>query len=112
MSRHPPFQAGDPATTAYARLGGKVAAEARRAKAAADPTTRGLLGDLLTYPTDRWMDRLGLTGDSWANWRIIGKVLDGLPLDAAALETFSKLTGRATVPIDLRELWCLAGRGS
>jgi len=111
MARHAPFRAGDPATVEAARRGGKVAAEQRRLKAAADPLTRGLLGELLTYTTDQWMDRLDLTGPSWESWRVLGRVLDGLPLGAAELAVYTQLTGRTTVPTDLRELWCLAGRG-
>jgi hypothetical protein len=58
------------------------------------------------------MQRLGLTGPSWESWRIVGKVLDGLPLDASELAIYTQLTGRTTVPSDLRECWMLAGRGS
>jgi hypothetical protein len=108
----PPFKAGDPRAAELGRLGGKVTAEARRTKAAADPFTRGLLGELLTYSTTDWMTRLGLVGESWERWRIIGKALDGLPLSDAELAVYRHLTARTTVPTDLRELWCLAGRGS
>ena len=111
MTQHAPFKAGDQAKE-YGRRGGIVAAEARRAKAAADPLTRGLLGHLLTYSTAQWMERLGLTGASWAAWRVIGQVLDGMPLSAEEMLIYTKLTGRRTVPADLRELWALAGRGS
>ena len=83
--RSPPFQSGDPAAVENGRLGGQVTAHQRRAKAAADPLTRGLLGHLLTYTTEQWMDRLGLTGPSWERWRVLGKVLDGLPLNAAEM---------------------------
>jgi hypothetical protein len=58
------------------------------------------------------MQRLDLTGPSWESWRIIGKVLDGLPLNAAELVTYKAITGRTTLPSDLRECWMLAGRGS
>src|SRR5712692_6886703 len=112
MPRHAPFRAGDPATMEAARRGGQVAKAQRQAKAAADPTTRGLLGDLLLLSSAQWMDRLGLTGPSWESWRVIGQVLDGLPLTAAEMIVYTQLTGRTTVPTDLRELWCLAGRGS
>jgi hypothetical protein len=93
-------------------LGGRSGAATQRARAAADPFTRGLLGDLLTLTTSGWMDRFDLTGDSWAGWRVIGKVLDGLPLSAQEHALYATLTGRSAVPSDLRELWCLAGRGS
>src|SRR5258705_513036 len=112
MARHAPFKAGDPATLAAARLGGQVAKAQRQARAAADPLTKGLLGDLLSYSTSDWMTRLGLTGPSWNSWRVVGKALDRLPLDAAEQVRYTQLTGRTTVPTDLRELWALAGRGS
>ncbi|HXM37890.1 MAG TPA: hypothetical protein VN908_04420 [Gemmatimonadales bacterium] len=110
--RSPPYEKGDPRAKEYGKLGGRLSAEAERAKAAADPETRGLLGHLLTYTTSDWMDRLGLTGPSWAAWRIVGKVLDNLPLNAVELETYRQLTGRTALPTDLRELWAIAGRGS
>src|SRR5207249_4316490 len=110
--RGPPFKRGDPRAAEYARLGGKVRQEDRRAQAAADPLTKGLLGQLLTHDTGAWMDRFGLTGPSWATWRIIGKVLDGLPLFEEELATYRQITGRGTTPSDLRELWAIAGRGS
>jgi hypothetical protein len=112
MPRHTPFKTDDPQTTEYARLGGKISAEAKRAKAAANPLTKGLLGHLLTYTTGDWMDRLGLTGPSWERWRVLGKVLDGLPLNAAEMVIYTALTGRRTVPSKLHEFWALAGRGS
>jgi hypothetical protein len=58
------------------------------------------------------MARLGLTGASWNAWRIIGKVVDGLPLAPEEMVIYTQVTGRTTVPTDLRELWALAGRGS
>ncbi len=103
---------GDPRAVERGRIGGKASAETRRRKAASDPLTRGLLGSLIGYTTSDWMDRLGLNEPSWVAWRVVGKVLDGLPLAAAETETYRQLTGRTTVPSDLRELWCLAGRGS
>jgi len=108
----PPFKKGDPVAAQLGRLGGMRGAATQRTRAAADPFTRGLLGDLLTYSTSQWMDRFGLTEPSWESWRVIGKVLDGVPLSAAELVVYTQLTGRTTVPTDLRELWCLAGRGS
>jgi hypothetical protein len=110
--QHPPFKKGDPRAVEYGKMGGRLSAEAKRAEAAADPYTKGLLGSLLTYTTGDWMDRLGLTGPSWVPWRIVGKALDNLPLNAVELETYRTLTGRSTVPTDLREVWAIAGRGS
>jgi len=108
----PPFEKGSAAE--HGRLGGRVAAANRLTRASADPLTKGLLGHLLTYSTSDWMQRLGLTGSngSWESWRIVGKVLDGLPLSAEEMVIYTTLTGRTTVPTDLRELWALAGRGS
>jgi hypothetical protein len=108
----PPFRKGDPRAREVGRRGGTVAKANRAALAAADPLTKGLLGDLLTYSTSDWMERLGLTGPSWESWRVVGKVLDGLPLSAEEMLTYTALTGRTTVPSDLRELLALAGRGS
>jgi len=111
-SNGPPFTKGDPRAVEYGRQAGKKSGEVRRVKATVDPHTKGLLGDLLTYTTSDWMDRVGLTGPSWEPWRILGKVLDGLPLMTAELPIYTALTGRTTVPTDLRELWALCGRGS
>ncbi len=110
----PPYKHGDPRARQFGRLGGKVSAEVRRRKKASDPLTRGLLGHLLGYTTSDWMDRLGLTAPSWNGWRVVGKVLDGLPLSADEQEVYLTLTGRQTVPAaeGLRELWLVCGRGS
>jgi len=110
----PPFKHGDPRARELGKLGGRVTAEARRAKAAADPTTRGLLGELLTYSTSDWMDRFDLTQRSWDAWRAVGRVLDGLPLTADEMTLYRQLTGRTTTPPsgDLRECWLICGRGS
>ena len=91
-----------------------MSAEARRARAAADPRTRGLLGDLLTYTTDQWMDRLGLTDESWRPWRAVGRVLDGMPLTTEDHALYRALSGRDTEPEarGLREVWLILGRGS
>lgn len=112
--RGPPYKVGDPEAAEVGRLGGLIVNEQRRRRAGADPRTRGLLGDLLTYTTDRWFDRLGLTAASWSTWRIVGKVLDGLPLSAAEMIAYRAMTGRTTVPTatDLLELWAVCGRGS
>src|SRR5437762_2472647 len=100
MSTHagPPYATGDPRTVEHGRAGGKASGESRRRKAASDPLTRGLLGSLIGYTTSDWFDRLGLTEPSWATWRIVGKVLDGLPLTDAEAVIYTQLTGRATVP--------------
>src|SRR5207245_3144114 len=108
----PPYPHGDPRNVELGRRGGKASGESRRRLAASDPLTRGLLGHLIGLSTNDWMDRLGLVEPSWATWRIVGKVLDGVPLDPAEQIIYAQLTGRTTVPSDLRELWVLAGRGS
>jgi hypothetical protein len=110
MPRHAPFNKETAAE--YGRMGGVKRAADRAAKEAADPRTRGLLGELLTYTTTDWMERLGLTGSTWSTWKVIGKVLDGLPLTTPELETYRTLTGRSVVPTDLREVLVLAGGGS
>jgi hypothetical protein len=112
MRARPPYPTGDPRAIALGRLGGQASGETRRRKAASDPLTRGLLGHLLTYATSDWMDRFGLTEPSWATWRIVAKVLDGLPLSDAETVIYRQLTGRTTVPTDLLELWAVCGRGS
>ena len=108
------FKSGERRTVELGRLGGKVGAEIRRRKKASDPMARGFLGSLIGYTTSDWMDRLALTGPSWDGWRVVGKVLDGLPLDAAEAETYRELSGRQKVPspAELRELWLICGRGS
>lgn len=108
----PPYPKGSPEAAEAGRLGGTIGQANRRTKAAADPLTKGLLGELLLYSTADWMDRFSLTEPSWDAWRVLGKCLDGLPLSAAEMVTYTALTGRTTVPTDLRELWALAGRGS
>lgn len=109
----PPFKADPELARRAGRIGGLRSAESRRLKARVDPRVLGLLGKLATMTTSGWMDRLGLVGSSWAAWRVVGQVLDGLPLSPEELALYTQLTGRETVPAgeDLRELWCLAGRG-
>lgn len=113
-SNRPPYEKGSAAAKQHGRKGGAISNANRIAKASADPLTAGLLGELLTMNTSQWMDRLGLIGESWNAWRIIGKVADGLgaALTPEELVIYTALTGRRTVPTDLRELWALAGRGS
>jgi hypothetical protein len=36
----------------------------------------------------------GLTGSTWASWRVVAKVLDGLPLDAEDQRLYEQCTGR------------------
>ena len=108
----PPYRTGDPRTVELGRLGGKASGESRRRKAASDPLTRGLLGHLIGLSTDQWFDRLGLTEPSWNAWRMIGKVLDGLPLDVAEMTTYRDVTGRQVVPTNVLELLAIVGRGS
>src|SRR2546422_847346 len=82
---------GDPRAVELGRVGGKASGESRRRKAASDPLTRGLLGHLLGLSTGDWMTRLGLVEPSWGTWRIVGKVLDGLPLSDAETVTYHQL---------------------
>src|SRR5207245_2217853 len=92
---------------------GSIAKANRLAKAAADPVTRGLLGELLTYNHHR-LD--GEVGTDWsfvgAVGRVLGKILDCLPLTSEEMSVCTVVTGRTTTPSDLRELWLLCGRGS
>lgn len=37
-------------------------------------------------------------GESFANWRVVAKAMDGLPLEPAELEVYTLLTGRAVAP--------------
>lgn len=111
-SKSHPFSKGNPAAKKYGSLGGSVAQANRIARAGVDPLTVGLLGHLLTYTTSDWMDRLGMTGPSWEAWRVIGKTVDGLPLTPDEMVVYTALTGRTTVPTDLRECWSICGRGA
>lgn len=40
-----------------------------------------------------------LTGDSWANWRVLLIAIAGEPLEPGELETFKALTGRQRAPL-------------
>jgi hypothetical protein len=59
------------------------------------------------------MRLLGLSGDSWAAWRAVAKVLEGQPLTPSELELYAQCTSRATPPtVPPSEVWIIAGRRS
>lgn len=49
-------------------------------------------------------------GPSWATWRIVAKVLSGVPLTAGEMAVYTTITGRTKVPTTISELWLLCGR--
>ncbi len=60
-----------------------------------------------------FMDLAGLTGDSFAAWRVHWKAVDGLPLTEAEGLVFLRHTGRQQPPTaPVRELWDVSGRRS
>jgi hypothetical protein len=59
------------------------------------------------------MALLGLAGDSWAAWRVVAKVIEGVKLDPAETELYVRCTGRASPPTaPPTEVWVIAGRRS
>lgn len=61
----------------------------------------------------RLMTLCGLTGDSWAAWRVVLRALFALRMDDAALATYRALMGRTEPPAGpARELWCACGLSS
>lgn len=59
----------------------------------------------------RLMRLCGLTGDTWAAWRVILRGALGDLLAGEDLSTWRDLTGRETSPTDTaREVWLIAGR--
>jgi hypothetical protein len=64
-------------------------------------------------PLTAVMDMLGLTGPSWAPWRVVGKLLDGAALDATERRLYETCTGRDRLPSEPpREALLVAGRRS
>ena len=50
-------------------------------------------------------------GESWEPWRVLDKALFGIPLDAAELSFFQKITGREQAPTEpVTEAWLVIGR--
>lgn len=79
------------------------------------PKYEHILDRLAPLTIGEWMTRLDLTEPSWDKWRLVGKILDGLPLSAAELELYGQLTGgRQSVPAPelLRQCWAIIGRGA
>jgi hypothetical protein len=55
----------------------------------------------------------GLTGSTWASWRVVAKVLDGLPLDAEDQRLYEQCTGRTRPPAEPPgEFHAICGRRS
>jgi hypothetical protein len=55
----------------------------------------------------------GLTGPTWAPWRVVGKVLDGLSLDAEEQHLYEQCTGRTRLPAEPpSEFYAICGRRS
>lgn len=106
MSSQPPYEKGDPRAKEYGSMGGR---------SSRIPKYEAALNRLSPLTIGDWMTKLGLTEPSWDAWRLVGKVLDGIPLDAAELALYSQLTGgRQTVPDKalLRQCWSIIGRGA
>lgn len=104
--RQPPFAPGDPQAAEFGRLGGKAPKRT--------PKYQPVLDRLAPLTIADWMTRFGLVEPSWDNWRIVGKILDGLPLTGAERAIYATLSGgRTNVPdkSKLRQLWALIGRG-
>ena len=82
----------------------------RAAQARWSPAGRGqpYTGDFLSF-----MDLAGLSGESWAAWRVFWKVVDALPLNETELAVFRAHTGRTTPPAKpVRECAIICGRRS
>jgi hypothetical protein len=55
----------------------------------------------------------GLTGSTWSSWRVVAKVLDGLPLDAEDQRLYEQCTGRTRPPVEPPgEFYAICGRRS
>jgi hypothetical protein len=103
-----PFKKGDPDAKRAGRKGGKVSVAAKASKKLSEE--QRTLEALQPLGVLDFMDRFGLTGESWAVWRIVAKVLDGTELTPGELTLYTELTGRTTVPKNLRTLWAILGR--
>ncbi len=103
----PPYGKGDPRAKAYGLRGG-IASTKKSAGA------EGILDALAPLSIGQWMDRFDLKEPSWDAWRVVGKILDGLPLNSEEMILYASITGgRTTVPDKalLRQCWSLIGRG-
>lgn len=100
MSHAGNFKKGDPRTKALAVKGGKSRAAQRR-------QARGPYeGSILDM-----MDACGLTGETWAAWRVYLKAVFALPMDADELVTFTRHTEREKPPSEpVDESWMPVGR--
>jgi hypothetical protein len=103
-----PYKKGDPDAKREGRKGGKKSAASRAVERLG--VVGATLDALAPLTVLDFMDRFGLTGESWAVWRVVAKVLDGTPLDDAEMALYTELTGRTTLPKNLRTLWGIIGR--
>jgi hypothetical protein len=95
------FRAGDPRTIELARKGGKVRREQmlKREGKAYDGTILDV------------MEAAGLTGPSWAAWRVFLKAVFAIELTADELELYQRHTDRERPPEEpVREAWMPIGR--
>ncbi|MGH2668382.1 MAG: hypothetical protein ACRDH5_04555, partial [bacterium] len=115
-TRRAHYHFDDPARASKAgRKGGLASAESRRVERLGEV---GAVLDRLAPESfhDFFAVRLGHGAPSWATWRLVARIYDGvqyahLSQDEQAL--YRALSGgRATIPARLRELWIIAGRGS
>lgn len=83
----PPYAKGDPRAREAGRKGGKVSSGRRWGL---NRPYEGTIIDLA--------DAAGLTGPSWAPWRVFLKATDGLPLSEEELVIFRRHTERETPP--------------
>ena len=110
----PPFAKGDPRAKAAGKKGGLVSVEHRRRVrlASSNATLERLAGE--SFHTF-FAERLGFRDPSWAAWRLVAKLLDGVALADLSPEehaVYRRLSGRTTVPARVLVLLILAGRGS
>lgn len=103
-----PYKKGDPDAKRAGRKGGKVSVASKAAKKLTDEAKT--LGALQSLGVLDFMDRFSMTGESWASWRMVAKILDGRALDEKEMVLYTELTGRSVVPKDPRTLWAIVGR--
>jgi hypothetical protein len=71
-----------------------------------EPDTRFLSGTMLDV-----MDAAGLTGPTWAAWRVFWKAVFALPMTEDERAVFERQTGRSHLPdAPVREAWQVVGR--
>jgi len=95
------FKKGDPRVKEWGARGGRATSAMRR------KATTPYRGDILHAMSDA-----GMVGPSWDLWRVVMKVVFGLPLSAPDLELYRKHTNRQEAPAAgaVAESWIIAGR--